>query len=384
MSITIGLPKLVAPVGFRRGFCPDFVYDLSTLKGVQILLEHGYGDDLRYKKHQYMRNANISFASRNTIFRTSTIILSLTSPTDKDIRKMGACQTLISMLHFPTHPERNELIRRVGLKAISLDSIKDEEGKRMIQDFSRTAQNAITEGFIRLRKNCGDSYWFDRKRDPIMVYLLGFGELGKEAATAAITMGNTQFQKKLVKRKANPFVVVVPTTSIHSRHGYHRSVFNPERVKNGGVPHILVDVSRRKNLSKPIITESDMRLLPPETVIVDISADRYEGESVVKAISGIPTGDEKQCVFSVSDRAWRNRKQIPAGYQLAKGNRRTVVSHYAWPNYGSVKERRDNMKRYADQLFPVVQYVAHTLLHGVNDSDEFESLGKSILEATLV
>ena len=48
------------------------------------------------------------------------------------------------MLHYPTRPQRVAYLKSLGIEAISLDSLKDENGRRLIQ-------NLRTDEIARLR-----------------------------------------------------------------------------------------------------------------------------------------------------------------------------------------------------------------------------------------
>jgi len=99
----IGLPRMHAIHGFRRDYVPSFVNKLAQLPDIEVCVEEGYGQDLNYRETDY----TASVATGNDIFRNADLVLTLTAPTDDDIKLMTQGQTLVSMLHFPTHPDRN-------------------------------------------------------------------------------------------------------------------------------------------------------------------------------------------------------------------------------------------------------------------------------------
>lgn len=380
---TIGLPKMIAPKGYIRDFSPAFVLWLSSLTNLQILVEEDFGSDFEYEINEYKTISNLKVKPRKQVLKQSDIILSITCPNHLDIRLMHPNALLISMLHYETHPERNTLLRQNGISAISLDSIQDFENKRLVEDYRSTAWNAVTEGFIQLRKLFGDRYWFNPHRKPIGVYVIGFGQLGQEAASAAFKMGNTPFQNELITQTGNPLVNVVPATHLHSDYKYHRQLFKRNKTKNRGFPDILIDTSKRGCLSKHILTEEDINMLPDHCVIVDITADRYEKSHIVKGIQGIPTGNESKYVFMPNDSAWKNKQLIPTQYQLSNKSQRVVVSNYAWPSYGTKLSRIANMRKYEYQLHPIIKLILDLDLKTIPQATNEWSLENAIIKAIL-
>ncbi len=344
-----------AKQGHKRDYTPNFVRRLANLPDVQILLEQGYGEDLNFSEKDYVLNKNIMTTDKDSIFRNSDIVLTLTCPNIEKVELMSPGQILISMLHYPTHPSRNKLFENKGIHTISLDEITNFEGRRIVQDFKATSWNAITEGFIQLKKSMGDGHWYDSSRGSITVYQLGFGEIGKCSVNAALKMGNTNYVKDLEIKRGNPVVEVIPTNSIHSKYNYYLEKICSDSLKNNGKPHLFVDASQRRNPSQTIISENILKLLPKESIIVDITADKYDNDKVVKAIQGIPTGDEEKYVFHPDDPAWEDSSAIPKKYQIKKENRRIIVCNYGWPNYGSAENKIANMTKYGQQFFPIIK-----------------------------
>ena len=62
----------------------------------------------------------------------------------------GTC--LISMLHYPTRPRRVALLKEIGLEAISLDSIKDDVGRRLIENLRAVAWNGVEVAFQSIER----------------------------------------------------------------------------------------------------------------------------------------------------------------------------------------------------------------------------------------
>jgi alanine dehydrogenase len=139
-----------AEAGERRDFLPVFAGWLQS-NHFDVFLEHGYGSGMGFTEADYLKHApNAKFVSLAEVFRQD-IVLVLRCPHDDMLRNMrpGAC--LISMLHYPTRPLRVEFLRSLGIEAISLDEIKDDSGRRLVENLTSVAWNGVEIAFQVLR-----------------------------------------------------------------------------------------------------------------------------------------------------------------------------------------------------------------------------------------
>jgi len=68
--------------------------------------------------------------------------------------KRGAC--LISMLHYPTRPQRVKILNELGINSISLDSIIDDHNLRLVENMRAVAWNGLEVAFDILEKTWPD------------------------------------------------------------------------------------------------------------------------------------------------------------------------------------------------------------------------------------
>lgn len=379
----IGFPRMVTIPGFERDFSPVLISSLAKNTKTKILLETKYGSELNYKKNQYV-SERVEFVDRNTIFKTADLIVALCAPPDSDILNIKRGSILLSMLHFSTHPSRNAIFKKIGIRVVSLDILFDYEGNRLVQDLKNTAWNGVNVGFTQLISKLGKDWWYDRNRDPITAIILGFGGVGKYAAEAILHLGDKERLSDLIVKKGNPIVNIIPLVSLHTKNKNQLPrLINSISLKKKGYPHLLLDATRRKDCTKPIFSKDVLSLLPPETIIVDLTADNYDNQSIVKGIPGFPTGSEKQWIFDTDDKVWNDARLIPRKFQIAPPLRRTVVSNYAWPSYGNVGNRQRNMEKYATQIYPVILSIVESNLGLNKTKSELWNLNTAILDSSL-
>jgi alanine dehydrogenase len=183
--------------GERRDFLPDFDAFLGNL-GWEITLENDYGSGVGLTEKNYLDvTGQASFGVIEEVY-SQDYVLVLRYPGDKMIKLMhpGAC--LISMLHYPTRPDRVEFLNELNLRGISLDTIKDDSGQRLIENLKAVAWNGLEVAFEALAKNYPPPGFESPLRPPVRVTVLGAGEVGKNVVQAAISYGNPELRKKLI------------------------------------------------------------------------------------------------------------------------------------------------------------------------------------------
>lgn len=322
--------------GERRDFLPGFARRLAALD-VEVVLEEGYGSGMGFSAADYgEHHERIRFASHDEVY-SQDYVLVLRYPGDDELRLMhpGAC--LITMVHYPTRPERVKHLRTLGIEAISLDSLTDDTGRRLVENLRAVGWNGLEVGFQTLRTTYPE---FDSpQRPPIRVVVLGVGAVGTHAIQAAARYGDPELWQAMA-RADMPGVIV---TAVEYDTTHFEAIMRPLLAQ----ADILVDATQRPDPSEAVIPNSWLSTMPAHAVLVDLSVDPYkcaEDPPTVKGIEGIPQGSLDQYVFAPDDPAF---DRIPACIDTT--NRRASVSCYSWPGI----HPRECMELYGNQLFPI-------------------------------
>ena len=370
--VKIGFPRMDSREGYRRDFPPFMLRELAKLPDAQIFVEEGYGEDLCFPPEEY----SYTIKDDQDIYQNSDLIVTLTSPSLQHLAMMGEGQAILSMFHFNSHQERNSMLYNKRVQSISLDSILDWKSERMVMDAKTTAHNAVRAGFSALRSKYNHST-NGRVHGPLNVFIFGFGAIGKEAYSASLRMAKDEDYAGLVNTRHNGLVYIEACDS----RGYEKRK-HFDFIQRLGSPHIVIDGTKRKDLTEHLVDEGYFRLLSEDAVLVDADATEYTGEgtsNVVKGFKGIPTGQPWEFLFEPGHSAWTNPETVPIGYQLDPSYRRTVLSCYAWPAQGEVSDRRRNISHYAMQMMPILKQI----IGGDGDVQENWSLPYAIKHATL-
>ncbi len=338
-SHTIGFPKMMEEAGEKRAFLPGFIQSLAEM-GFQVLIETGYGKELGFGYDDYHAGRkSIREGSREEAF-SQDIALILRSPHDEEFELIGKNTCLMSMLHYPTHPLRRELLKNFGVHAISLDSIKDDFNTRLVENMRAVGWNGLEAAFNEFEKEYPDLVRPDGRAWRVTV--LGTGMVGRQAVDAATKFGRRERNLRHMRADGEGAVVSALGRNI---------TFHKDRVMQFlEETDILVDSTQRDDPSRPVITNDQLAVLPEGAIIVDLSVDPYTLDAdppVVKGIEGIPQGNLDQYVFEPDDPKWD--ESVPKA--IPSKNRRKTITCYSWPGIHPL----DCMRRYGQQLRPLMR-----------------------------
>ena len=335
--LTFGFPRMHEEAGERRDFLPDLIGAIAR-RGCHVFVESGIGSALGLTDLDYLATYPGYVHAVNDVeaYRQDVVVV-LRAPR----RRLGWMRpgtTLVSMLHFPTRPARvRELLDR-GIDAISLDSIEDDDGRRLVVNPAAVAWNGLEAAFDVLER-CWPRLTA-RDREPVRVTVLGAGEIGKHAVEAATKYGSLSRASRLGRRCLRG----VEVTTLG------RNLTRDERymVARLSVTDVLVDATARSDPSRPVVRNDWLAALPEHAVVCDLVVDPYlpdQDPPGVRGIEGIPQGNLDRFVFDVDDPAW---EMAPPG--IPTRERRRVASCYSWPGV----HPRTCMRLYGRQLEPLL------------------------------
>jgi alanine dehydrogenase len=338
--LRFGLARMHYEAGERRDFLPDFVARLVN-RGAEVFLEEGYGSGMGYSEQDYLHAAEgIRIGTAEDVFQQDYVLV-LRCPSEAQIgwMKPGAC--LISMLHYPTRPKRVELLFQRELEAVSLDSLKDDTGRRLVENLRAVAWNGIEAAFDVLAQTYPDPGFESPQRSPIRVTLLGAGSVGIQVVQAAARYGNTALHRRLAEHG----VPGVQVTALEYDSTQHEGIMCPILETTD----ILVDATQRPDPTRAVIPNPWVGWLPQHAVLLDLSVDPYDctvSPPYVKGIEGVPQGNLDQYKFTPDDPIY---KKMPACFDTR--NRRHAVSCYSWPGiYPNAC-----MEVYGKQILPILR-----------------------------
>lgn len=334
---SIGFPRMEMEAGEKRVFLPNFIQYLADLD-VWVVIEEGYGSRSGFDKAEYRQgNQRITFGSRDEAFNQDLVLI-LRAP-DADFERMKPGVILMSMLHYPTHPNRIPIFNNLGLKTISLDSIVNDNDVRLVENMKSVAWNGLEVAFDLLEER-----WPGLLRpnsNPFRAVLLGTGMVGKHAVDAVVHLGNIERNNQHIN-EGGPGAICIAA-------GRNLTDQEDKMIDLLKTTDILIDATQRRNPAKPVIPNEWIQYLPEHAILVDLSVDPYIPEAdppVVRGIEGIPKGNLDKYIFHPEDADWENTIAPGVSTQF----RRTAVTCYSWPGF----HPEACMLHYGQQLHPMM------------------------------
>ena len=308
---SVGFPRIKNFGGDIRDFLPSLFQYLKKFENLEIFAEKGYGSGFGLTGEDYLEaNPRVKFVTSDEIYQKDLIVI-LKMPELEELEKLRDGCALFTMCHYSTRLLNVELFVRKRIKTFSMDSIVDDDNMRIFVDYFRTAFNASRIAFKELKKTMADFY--SPTRRPINVTVIGVGSVAQNCAKSFEILGDEEFLDKNI-----PGVVIrlLPRTVTYS---------DKLMISILKETDILVDASKRQDLSKCIIKNELLGYLPNHSIILDITADRYDiGQ--VKPIEGTVVGSLSKLIIYPDDELYDT---LPRN--IESKNRRITVSCDAWP-----------------------------------------------------
>lgn len=334
---TVGFPRMHKEPGERRDFLPPLIGMLSAL-GAEVFVESGIGSGMGYTDADYVSlGPNVHAVDEDTAYGQDIVVV-LRAPEGR-YERLRRDAVLVSMLHFPTRPARVRMLDELGIDAVSLDLIANDDGRRLVENLRSVAWNGVGSAFAALERQ-----WRAMTvpgRPPVRVTIMGAGRVGRHAVEFATKYGDDARNDAFMRLGLAGVEVVALGRNMTNHAEYLRGRLTST--------DILVDATQRHDPSTPLVTNDWIGLMPEHAVICDLVVDPYLLDAdprVVRGIEGIPQGDLDRWEFGRDDPAW---ERLPPTVPTAE--RRTVVSCYSWPGV----RPEPCMHVYGSQLAPLLE-----------------------------
>ena len=349
-SPTLGLPRMHMEAGDRRDFLPDLVAAADRAGAGSIVLEHGYGEGMGLAADDYRAvSPKVRFADYEEVL-ASDVVAVIRCPSESAVRSIPEDTLLVTMLHYATRPERTRLIADAGLRAVSLDAVTDDLGRRLVEYLEAVAWNGVRLAFVEVARM--HPFFAHPSRRPLHVTCLGAGAVGGHAVRAATRYGDPRLREELAAKDVPGVEVTVVDFDLTRHEDYLLSRLE--------ATDLLIDATQRLDPTRPVVPNPWIAALPEDAVILDLAVDPYDfrvDPPRTTGIEGIPHGNLDRYVFPVGDPAW---DELDHGIDTRE--RRLALSCYAWPGIDPI----DCMQVYGRQIEPVL---AVALSRPVQDLD---------------
>jgi len=336
--ISVGFPRMRKEPGEKRVFPPDFIQMLTRF--ADVYLSEGYGSRLGYSFDDYRQGNPCVFRVEQSEAYQKNYVIVLRSPNKDEFELLNRGTCLVSMLHYPTRPQRVETLNRLGIRSISLDSIVDDQNLRLVENMRAVAWNGLEVTF-----DIFEQMWPGLQREsdkPFHVLILGSGMIGKHAVEAATKLGNIERNTRQIESNGLGSIALTIGRNLSQNRLAMEALLQQVDV--------LVDATQRRNPSLPVIPNAWLGCLPDHAVVADLAVDPYlldHEPPVVRGIEGIPQGNLDKYVYMPTDLEWDST--VPA--TIPSEHRRITTSCYSWPGI----HPEACMDHYARQMTPLME-----------------------------
>ncbi|MFO8021118.1 MAG: alanine dehydrogenase [Perlabentimonas sp.] len=271
--LVIGVPKETDETESRVPLTPEAV-ELLVSWGHEIIIEKEAGKLANYSDLNYSEKGAKIVETTEEVFK-SQIILKVSPILSKEVQMLTQNQVVMSSLHLS--PNAGKLIRGLMQKrttAIAFESIMDDDGafpvvRAMSSIAGSTSILVAAEYLSNVNNGKGVMLGGVSGITPTEVVILGAGTAGEFAARAALGLGaNVKIFDDFIKRLMELQDILGQRlyTSI-----FHKQVL--ERVlKTADV--VIGTILPEDTRGKVFISEDQVKLMKPGSVIVDLSIDR--------------------------------------------------------------------------------------------------------------
>src|SRR5215207_10228474 len=173
MVPTVGLPRMHKEQEERRDFLPDLIAHLDRIGAGEIVLEGGYGLGMGVPIDAYLEVSDRVRGGSYGQCLDQGVVVILRCPEPEELRRLRPGAVLLSMLHYPTRPDRTALLADLGVRAVSLDAITDRSGRRLVENLQAGAWNGVRAAFRGIQRR--HSHFDHPSRRPLHVTCLGSG-----------------------------------------------------------------------------------------------------------------------------------------------------------------------------------------------------------------
>jgi alanine dehydrogenase len=335
----------------RRAFLPCLLHDLEAAGAGPLVVEEGYGESMGVPTADYLAVGERVRVGSWEECLDQDVVVQVRCPPDEALARIRPESILVAMLHYPTRPGRVAMLAQLGIRCVSLDSVTDDLGRRLIENMRAVGWNGVRIAFRELAKRY--RRFAEAGRRPIRVTVLGAGAVAGHAIQAATRYGDDALHRRL----GSHHVLGVEVTVLDQAVTWDENTMLTQLERTD----MLVDATRRPDQSRPVVPNEWLEALPQHGVVLDLAADPYDFTTSpphVKAIEGVPQGSLDQFVFEPDDPAFEALDP-----RVDTTNRRLAVSCYSWPGV----EPRACMEVYSRQIEPVLRVI---LEHPIDSWDE--------------
>jgi len=269
----VGVPKEIKKDEYRVALVPVGVEEL-TRAGHTVLVEEGAGTGSGISDEEYAGAGAQLAPSPQNIYKRCQLVLKVKEPLGAELGWLSAEQIVFTFFHFAADRELTKAIIKSKIVAIAYETIRDERGGHpLLTPMSEVAgRMSIQEGAKYLEKPMegrGILLGGVPGVTPANVTILGGGVVGTNAAKVAAGLGAQVTIMDINLDRLRYLDDIMPKnviTLMSNRHNIRERLSETDLL----IGAVLIEGAR----TPVLVTRSDLKLMKPGSVIVDVSIDQ--------------------------------------------------------------------------------------------------------------
>lgn len=248
---------------------------VATMKanGHDVIVEVNAGVGSGFSDEQYVA-AGATMVSADDIFAKADMVMHVKEPQAVEIPKLSKGQILFTYLHLAADKPQTEGLVKTGATCIAYETIQKEDGSLpLLTPMSEVAgRMAIQQGSVALEKTnggLGKLLGGVPGVAPAKVMVIGGGVVGVQAAKMACGLGAQVYMLDVNLDRLRYLDDVMPAncTTVMSSKGAIQELLPEMDLVVGAV---LIPGAKAPS----VITRDDLKLMRPDTVLVDVAIDQ--------------------------------------------------------------------------------------------------------------
>ncbi len=269
----VGIPKEIKNHEYRVGLTPAGVRELM-LNGHQVFIEKDAGKQIGLSNDMYEKVGAEIVPNEKEIYSRSELIIKVKEPQPLECRMLSEGQTLFCYLHLAPDPIQTQLLIESGATCIAYETVTDNNGGLpLLAPMSEVAGRlSIQEGVYHIKSSQGGRGVLIGGVpgvEPARVLVIGGGVVGVNAARIAVGMGAqvTIIDASLARLKEIDDAYGGRIVTLYS---------TSEAVEQQiSMADIVVGAVLIPGATSPkLITHDMLKLMKPNSVLVDVSIDQ--------------------------------------------------------------------------------------------------------------
>ena len=269
----VGIPGETKADEYRVSMPPAGVREL-TERGHEVVIQAGAGVASGFADAQYAAQGAVIAPDADAVFAAAEMIVKVKEPLTSEVVRLRAGQVLFTYLHLAPVPELTRALCASGVTAIAYETVEDRHGRLpLLAPMSEIAGRLATQaGAFMLEKPLGGRGVLVGGVPGVAaanVMIIGGGSVGMNAAAVAIGMGADVFIFDVSIDRLRELEVALG--------GRCSTVFSSTLAIEEMLPRtdlVIGAVLVVGDRAPYVIRRSQLALMRPGTVIVDVAIDQ--------------------------------------------------------------------------------------------------------------